>query len=90
MFKNWCNEIQKWLGGRIGALPVDGGGKEQVDKVITGFVQARGRRTVDPILVISYETFRSHASMLQNAEDIGLVLCDEVNIILLTFFYVNN
>ncbi|CAH1720224.1 DNA repair and recombination protein RAD54-like isoform X2 [Aphis gossypii] len=77
LVKNWCNEIKKWLGGRIGALPVDGGGKEQVDKVITGFVQARGRRTVDPILVISYETFRSHSSLLQNAEDIGLVLCDE-------------
>ncbi|XP_050539264.1 DNA repair and recombination protein RAD54-like isoform X2 [Daktulosphaira vitifoliae] len=75
--ENWCNEIKKWLGGRIGALPVDGGGKEQVDKVITGFVQAKGRRTIDPILVISYETFRSHANMLQNADDIGLVLCDE-------------
>ncbi|XP_050539262.1 DNA repair and recombination protein RAD54-like isoform X1 [Daktulosphaira vitifoliae] len=77
LVKNWCNEIKKWLGGRIGALPVDGGGKEQVDKVITGFVQAKGRRTIDPILVISYETFRSHANMLQNADDIGLVLCDE-------------
>lgn len=78
--QNWCNEIQKWLSGRIGALPVDGGGKEQVDKIITGFVQARGRRIIDPILVISYETFRSHASLLQNADDIGLVLCDEVNL----------
>ncbi|XP_050423304.1 DNA repair and recombination protein RAD54-like isoform X1 [Adelges cooleyi] len=77
LVKNWCNEIKKWLGGRIGALPVDGGGKEQVDKLINGFVQARGRRTTDPILVISYETFRSHANMLQNADDIGLVLCDE-------------
>lgn len=55
-----------------------------MDNVITRFVQARGRRTVDPILVISYETFRSHSSLLQNAADIGLVLCDEVNII---FFY---
>lgn len=60
-----------------------------MDKVITGFVQARGRRTVDPILVISYETFRSHASLLQNAADIGLVLCDEVNIIFFTMFYKN-
>lgn len=59
-----------------------------MDKVITGFVQARGRRTVDPILVISYETFRSHASLLQNAEDIGLVLCDEVNIIFFISIYV--
>ena len=57
-----------------------------MDKVITGFVQARGRRTVDPILVISYETFRSHASLLQNADDIGLVLCDEVNMIYDFFF----
>jgi len=61
-------------------LPVDGGGKEQVDKIINGFVQAKGRRIVDPILVISYEPFRSHAGLLQNAEDIGLVLCDEVDI----------
>lgn len=49
-----------------------------MDKIITGFVQAKGRRIIDPILVISYETFRSHASLLQKADDIGLVLCDEV------------
>lgn len=66
---------------------MDGGGKEQVDKVITGFVQSRGRRIIDPILVISYETFRSHSSLLQNAEDIGLVLCDEVPIIYILYIF---
>lgn len=35
-----------------------------------------GRRPVNPILIISYETFRLHAKVLHQGE-VGLVLCDE-------------
>jgi len=35
------------------------------------------RRPVNPILIISYETFRLHSSVLHKGE-VGLVLCDEV------------
>ena len=33
-----------------------------------------GRRPVNPILIISYETFRLHAKVLHKGE-VGLVLC---------------
>ena len=36
-----------------------------------------GRRCPTPILIISYETFRLHASVLHSGK-VGLVLCDEV------------
>lgn len=40
----------------------------------------QGRRIVTPILIISYETFRSHAAILTKAP-IGIVICDEVCIV---------
>ncbi|KAI5729571.1 hypothetical protein M8J76_003994 [Diaphorina citri] len=76
LVKNWCNEITKWLGGRVAALPIDGGSKAEIDNKLNSFMQTYGRRPVNPILVISYETFRSHASVLHKNE-VGLVLCDE-------------
>ena len=37
----------------------------------------QGKRTAYPVLIISYETFRLHASVLQTGP-VGLVICDEV------------
>lgn len=37
----------------------------------------RGLRVPSPILIISYETFRLHAEVLQKGS-VGLVICDEV------------
>ena len=37
----------------------------------------QGKRTANPVLIISYETFRLHASVLQSGP-VGLVICDEV------------
>lgn len=31
-FQNWDKEIRKWLGGRVNALPVDSGGKDEIDR----------------------------------------------------------
>jgi DNA repair and recombination RAD54-like protein len=36
----------------------------------------QGRRVMSPILIISYETFRAHADVL-NKSEIGIVICDE-------------
>ena len=36
----------------------------------------QGRRIMNPVLIISYETFRSHADIL-NKSEIGIVICDE-------------
>ncbi len=36
-----------------------------------------GKRVATPILIISYETFRLHASVLHSCK-VGMVICDEV------------
>ena len=38
-----------------------------------------GRRNPQAVLIISYETFRLHASVLHRSA-VGLVICDEVSI----------
>ena len=40
-------------------------------------MQQKGRRVCNPILIISYETFRLHSAVLHKGE-VGLVICDEV------------
>ena len=35
------------------------------------------RRVVTPVLLISYETFRVHCTVLHNGS-VGLMICDEV------------
>ncbi|XP_059483633.1 DNA repair and recombination protein RAD54-like [Neocloeon triangulifer] len=76
LVKNWYNEISKWLGGRVNALAIDGGSKQEIDRSLEGFMNTFGRRPANPILIISYETFRLHAYVLHKGE-VGLVLCDE-------------
>ncbi|RWS31309.1 DNA repair and recombination protein RAD54-like protein [Leptotrombidium deliense] len=79
LVKNWFNEIKKWLGDRLRASPIDGGSKDEIDRKLETFIQPltmRNRHCVEPILIISYETFRLHASVLYKGE-IDLVLCDE-------------
>lgn len=73
LVKNWSNEIDKWLGGRLPAIIMDGG--SDAKKRLVQFMQAQGRTAI-PVLIISYETFRMHAQILHTNE-IGLVLCDE-------------
>ncbi|KAF4526990.1 hypothetical protein B566_EDAN001537 [Ephemera danica] len=76
LVKNWYNEINKWLAGRVNALAIDSGSKSEIDKALEGFMHTYGRRPPNPILIISYETFRLHAHVLHQGE-VGLVLCDE-------------
>ncbi|NXT25179.1 RAD54 protein, partial [Syrrhaptes paradoxus] len=76
LVRNWYNEVEKWLGGRIQPLAIDGGSKEEIDRKLVGFMNQRGLRVPSPILIISYETFRLHAEALQKGS-VGLVICDE-------------
>ena len=39
----------------------------------------QGRRTPSPVLIISYETFRLHATVLHTSP-VDLLICDEVSI----------
>jgi DNA repair and recombination RAD54-like protein len=85
LFQNWYNEINKWLSGRVNVLVIDSSSKDKIDRDLEGFMQTYSRRPVNPILIISYETFRLHASVLHRSE-VGLVLCDEVNGVLSKYF----
>ncbi|XP_050593581.1 DNA repair and recombination protein RAD54-like isoform X1 [Bombus affinis] len=76
LVKNWYNEIFKWLKNRVQPLAIDGGNKVDIDTKLTGFMKTYGRRCINPILIISYETFRLHAQVLHQ-DEVGLVLCDE-------------
>ncbi|VDK42180.1 unnamed protein product [Anisakis simplex] len=76
LVKNWDKEITKWLGGRVNALAVDSGGKDEIDRNLNSFMSQLSTRCPTPVLIISYETFRLHANVLLRSE-IGLVICDE-------------
>lgn len=45
------------------------------------FMLTQGRRSANPVLIISYEAFRSHAAILHKGS-VGLIICDEVRCIL--------
>lgn len=90
LVKNWYNEINKWLAGKVNSITIDSGSKDEIDRnlgnasymvtcvvFLVGFLAQRGR-ICNPILIISYETFRMHAAELHKGT-VGLVLCDEVN-----------
>ncbi|KAL8581410.1 DNA repair and recombination protein RAD54-like [Nucella lapillus] len=76
LVKNWHNEIGKWLGERINALAIDSGTKSEIDRNLDFFMGQQGRRICNPVLILSYETFRLHAAVLHRGS-VGLVICDE-------------
>lgn len=41
------------------------------------FMLTQARRAGSPVLIISYEAFRSHAAILHKGA-VGLIICDEV------------
>ena len=47
------------------------------------YLGQQGRRIPEPILIISYETFRLHATVL-HSKPVGLVLCDEASVVFKT------
>lgn len=77
LVKNWANEINKWLSGKkITPLVIDSGSKSEIDRNLSYFMQAQGSRITNNILIISYETFRLHVSVLHKGS-VGLIICDE-------------
>ena len=60
--------IMKWMMMQVNPLAVDSGSKSQIDKDLTGFMNTFGRRPHNPVLIISYETFRLHCAVLHTSE----------------------
>ncbi len=69
--------MKRWLGlERLHALVIGQAAakKEETLKVLDEFKTSPHR----PLLIISYEQFRIHATFLQGVAGIDLVVCDEV------------
>lgn len=76
LVKNWYNEFGKWLGHRINALALDNGSREATIAQLEQFMGNQSQRSGAPVLILSYETFRSYAEIL-NSSEVGMLLCDE-------------
>ncbi|MCL4134305.1 UNVERIFIED_CONTAM: hypothetical protein GTU68_060066, partial [Idotea baltica] len=76
LVKNWHNEINKWLKGRLNSLSIDSGTREEVNRNILSFMDTYGRKPANPVLILSYESYRLHAEILQKSP-VGLLICDE-------------
>ncbi|CAF1121335.1 unnamed protein product, partial [Didymodactylos carnosus] len=76
LVKNWDKEIAKWLHGRLSALTIDSGTKAEIEHKLKQFMLHQGRRSANPVLIISYETFRAHINVLHKGS-VGLIICDE-------------
>ncbi|GBG27963.1 DNA repair protein, putative [Hondaea fermentalgiana] len=73
LVKNWDAEFRKWLGiERIQPFAVSGTAKESL-AIIEEFSRSKMRR----VLIVSYESFRKHATTLNAIRGIDLVICDE-------------
>lgn len=74
LVQNWVNEVKKWLGDeRLTPVSLESGNstfesKQSMATFING--------TVKPLLIISYEMFRSYSEQIYNSS-CGLVICDE-------------
>ncbi|KAJ2785368.1 DNA-dependent ATPase protein rad54 [Coemansia javaensis] len=78
LVKNWANELVKWLGSaKISPLACDNkGSRDSVAASLRSFMSARGRMVIHPVLIISYETLRTHIAALRTSP-VGMLLCDE-------------
>lgn len=76
LVKNWYNEFGKWLGNRVNCLAIANESREKTIESLRFFMANQSSRSGAPIVIISYETFRMHAEIL-NSSPVGMVLCDE-------------
>jgi len=77
LVKNWENEFVKWLGpGVVKTLALAESDKKTVEKNLDIFVKTR----MFNILIVSYETIRTHVTRLIKHKDCcDLLVCDEAH-----------
>ncbi|KAJ7514819.1 hypothetical protein O6H91_23G060700 [Diphasiastrum complanatum] len=76
LVSNWESEIKKWLGGRVNLIAICESTRAEVISDITSFLAPR---TSFQVLIISYETFRMHATKFQKEGSCDLLICDEAH-----------
>ncbi|KAE9612789.1 hypothetical protein Lal_00027488 [Lupinus albus] len=73
---NWEAEINKWLGSRIHLVAICESTREDV---ISGIHNFTSTRTTLQVLIVSYETFRMHSSIVSSTDSCDLLICDEAH-----------
>ncbi|CAD7086283.1 unnamed protein product [Hermetia illucens] len=76
LVKNWQNEFNKWLHGRVNCLVIENSNKEETIQKLKQYILDKSVRSGTPILVTSYESFRIYSEIL-NSSEVGIVICDE-------------
>lgn len=77
LVKNWDNEFVKWLGpGAVKSMALAESDRKTVEKNLNAFV----RTTVCNVLIVSYETIRTHIKILTRSNECcDLLVCDEAH-----------
>ncbi|KAH7446143.1 hypothetical protein KP509_01G041300 [Ceratopteris richardii] len=73
---NWESEIKKWLAGQIRVMALCESTREDVISGISSFLAPNSTYQV---LILSYETFRMHASRFHTRGVCDLLICDEAH-----------
>ncbi len=74
LVRNWENEIQKWLQGRVRCAALVESKKDDIMKTIRCFVGGAYE-----VLVLSYDTFRLYSNMFEGDDACDLLICDEAH-----------
>ncbi|XP_071716163.1 protein CHROMATIN REMODELING 25 [Rutidosis leptorrhynchoides] len=76
LVSNWEAEIQKWVGERVKLVALCESSRDDVISSIDNFRSTHSRLQV---LIVSYETFRMHASKFKDSGSCDLLICDEAH-----------
>ena len=75
LVRNWDNEFDKWLKGRVRCLSIAESNRKEVQRQLRIFCQSRTYE----VLVISYDTFRINANFFEKDDCCDLLICDEAH-----------
>ncbi|GJP32970.1 hypothetical protein CLOM_g17541 [Closterium sp. NIES-68] len=76
LVSNWAAELDKWLGGRVRCVALCEASRAEA---MAGIKQFLAPRAAHHVLIVSYETFRLHATAFHSEGACDLVICDEAH-----------
>ncbi|XP_065872787.1 protein CHROMATIN REMODELING 25 isoform X2 [Euphorbia lathyris] len=76
LVSNWEAEIRKWVGDRVKLIALC---ESTRNDVISGIDSFTSPRSTLQVLIVSYETFRMHASKFSDSGSCDLLICDEAH-----------
>ena len=77
LVSNWSKEFDKWLGkaSQPKRIVVRNGAESEGLRNLKSFVPLKPNQS--EVLILSYELFRLHVKVIQNAQKIGILVVDE-------------